>query len=96
MGSGHGCPSAPELHFLGWATPLAELNNNTLPSGLNLSYWLPATNTTEKGAFLVIHITWRSDYTTKLTAVYLALRARGGGDWNLTSEVTDKVGAIIT
>jgi hypothetical protein len=65
MGMGDGCPSAPELWRLGWATPLALLNSATLPLGQFFSFVLPATYLGPTGVMIKIQPNWLGMFYTK-------------------------------
>ncbi len=57
MGQGLGCPSAPEMRRLRWATPLADFAITTLTPGLYRRYTLPALASKAAQTFLRITTT---------------------------------------
>ncbi|GLC60550.1 hypothetical protein PLESTB_001625800 [Pleodorina starrii] len=89
MGMGSSCPSAPELWRLGWATPLAQLNSSTFPSGVFRTYTLPATYLGPTGAMIKVQPDWLNASYTK--NMYLALRVKAAGDISLLPEFNRKL-----
>ncbi|GLC39568.1 hypothetical protein PLESTM_000912600 [Pleodorina starrii] len=65
MGFGDSCPSAPELWRLGWATPLAQLNSSSFPSGVFQDFVLPATYLGPTGVMIKIQPDWLGAAYTK-------------------------------
>ncbi|KAG2501512.1 hypothetical protein HYH03_000019 [Edaphochlamys debaryana] len=66
MGGADACPTGPELYRLGWATPLAVLNDTSLPEGLPVTnLTLPATALGPEGALLQVLPTWLGEQYTK-------------------------------
>ncbi|GLI69377.1 hypothetical protein VaNZ11_013970 [Volvox africanus] len=90
MGLGNSCPSAPELRRLGWASPLAQLDNSTLPIRTFKAFTLPATYVTSEGNMVRIQPDWLLPKAYKKN-LYLALRMQGGGDRDLLDEFDGKV-----
>ncbi|KAG2489847.1 hypothetical protein HYH03_011650 [Edaphochlamys debaryana] len=86
------CPSAPELLRLGWATPLAVLNRNLLPEATLDVYnvTIPATQAGPAGVTVRILPDWLPGdaYTKNL---YLSLRTRVNGDWQMDEEYVDQL-----
>ncbi|GLC40380.1 hypothetical protein PLESTM_001056300 [Pleodorina starrii] len=89
MGFGDSCPSAPELWRLGWATPLAQLNSSSFPSGVFQDFVLPATYLGPTGVMIKIQPDWLGAAYTK--NLYLALRINGSGDMDLLDEFNRKL-----
>ncbi|KAG2499767.1 hypothetical protein HYH03_002064 [Edaphochlamys debaryana] len=86
------CPSGPELLLLGWATPLAVLNGRLLPEA-SLSVFnatIPATYLGQSGVVVRILPDWLpGDVYTK--NLYLSVRSRAGGDWQLDAEYDNRL-----
>ncbi|EFJ42849.1 hypothetical protein VOLCADRAFT_97008 [Volvox carteri f. nagariensis] len=95
-GSGDACPSAAELAYLGWATPAPggdRIDSKALPVGTALSFELPATYLTPDGNYLRVVPDWLPSYRNISVAknLYIALRARKGGDDSLSLMYANKV-----
>ncbi|KAG2449482.1 hypothetical protein HYH02_005626 [Chlamydomonas schloesseri] len=89
MGIGDSCPSAPEQYRLGWSAPIADLNSANFPEDNRYrKYLLPATFTNDRN-LIRIRPNWLGAAYTK--NLYLALRQKGGGDWNLLEKYNNKV-----
>ncbi|GLC45984.1 hypothetical protein PLESTB_001625900 [Pleodorina starrii] len=81
MGNGEGCPSAPELWRMGWATPLVQLNSTSFPAKVLLPYTLPGTFRGPDGVMIRIQPDWLGGTYRK--NLYVALRVRAGADRRL-------------
>ncbi|KAG2498435.1 hypothetical protein HYH03_003693 [Edaphochlamys debaryana] len=67
MGNGWGCPSAPELATMGWASPAVgagNLNRDTVAAGPGFTgpFNLPATYLTGAGAYVRMRPDWLPNY----------------------------------
>eukprot|EP00198_Chlamydomonas_reinhardtii_P010142 XP_001699479.1 metalloproteinase of VMP family [Chlamydomonas reinhardtii] len=74
------CPSAADLHRLGWGSPASggdALSAATLPPGTVKSFNLPASYLTGTGSFIRIKTDWTSFYnsTTYGKNIYVSVRA---------------------
>ncbi|EFJ42792.1 metalloproteinase, extracellular matrix glycoprotein VMP13 [Volvox carteri f. nagariensis] len=96
MGRGDVCLNAPEMAYMGWATPApggGSINSNALPVGMTLTFNLPATYLTPEGNYLRVIPDWLPSYNTSTQAknLYIALRASKGADSALTSFYASKL-----
>ncbi|GLC45985.1 hypothetical protein PLESTM_001810000 [Pleodorina starrii] len=89
MGFGDGCPSAPELWRLGWATPLAQLSVTRLVSRAYRTFILPATYLGPTGVMIKVQPDWLG--AAYIKNLYLALRIRAAGDAALLAEFDGKL-----
>ncbi|GIL54200.1 hypothetical protein Vafri_9780 [Volvox africanus] len=90
LGSGDSCPSAPELRFLGWATPLAQLNSLSMRTSAYQTFTLPATFMGPTGVMIKIQPDWLGPLAYNKN-LYLSLRVKAGGDRLLLDEFNGKV-----
>ncbi|EFJ42845.1 metalloproteinase, extracellular matrix glycoprotein VMP17, partial [Volvox carteri f. nagariensis] len=92
MGRGDVCPNAPELAYLGWATPAAygdRIDSEALPVGFEL----PATYLSPDGNYLRVVPDWLPSYSNKSEAknLYIGVRVNKNGDAALSSFYAGKV-----
>ncbi|EFJ42848.1 hypothetical protein VOLCADRAFT_66589, partial [Volvox carteri f. nagariensis] len=96
MGRGDACFTAPELAYLGWATPAPggdRIDSNRLRVGTNLTFELPATYLSPDGNYLRVVPDWLPSYSIKTLAknLYIAVRVNKAGDVYLGSFYANKV-----
>ncbi|EFJ46908.1 metalloproteinase, extracellular matrix glycoprotein VMP6 [Volvox carteri f. nagariensis] len=96
MGRGDVCLTAPELAYLGWATPAPggdRIDSSRLRVRTTLSFSLPATYLSPDGNYLRVVPDWLPSYSEPTVGknLYIAVRVNKGGDALLGTFYANKV-----
>ncbi|EFJ42850.1 hypothetical protein VOLCADRAFT_66631, partial [Volvox carteri f. nagariensis] len=96
MGTGNTCLNAPEMAYMGWATPApggGRIDSEALPVGTALTFSLPATYLSPEENYIRVAPDWLTSYRSSSVAtnLYIAVRVNKSGDALLPSFYANKV-----
>ncbi|EFJ42847.1 hypothetical protein VOLCADRAFT_41285, partial [Volvox carteri f. nagariensis] len=96
MGRGDVCLNAPELAYLGWATPAPggdHIDSEVLPVGTSITFSLPATYLSSNGSYLRVIPDWLPSYNNISSGknLYISVRVDKDGDALLQPVFANKV-----